>query len=158
MTQRRVSTDVDASLAGEPLKPIPTHAASCWACGAEGPLRLRFVDDGRVTRARVPALGPAHAWPAMGGGPGAVGMVARGGSVLAVMEEALRHAAWARLHASDVEVDGKTELYALGVRADAPFVVEAWPGRRSGRGFFFYARVLQDGEERAHVETWLAGL
>jgi hypothetical protein len=150
MTPRRLGPDMDPQLDGEPLAPIPSHDASCWGCGAQGALRLRFVDDGRVTRARVPALGSAHAHASPAGD-------ARDGSVLAVMEEAARHAAWARLKSADVETDGKTELYAKGVRADRPFVVEAWPGRRSGSGFFFYARVLQDGEERAHMETWLRG-
>jgi hypothetical protein len=110
---------------------------------------MRFTDDGRVTRATL-TLDPA--WARRAGSDEALDA-----AVFAALQEAVHHAAWARLHADEAESDGQSTFYAQGVRVGAPLVVEAWPGRRSGSGFFFYARALQDGEERAHLETWLRG-
>lgn len=105
---------------------------------------MRFVDDGMVTRA---ALTLDSDW--------ASGGEIRASVILAAMEEALLQAAHARL-GTDAMTDGKIELFIRDIKPGLPFVVEAWPGRRSGMGFFFYARVVQGGVECGHAETWMA--
>lgn len=135
------------TLPGDAMPRHPKHGASCLGCGDANPvgLRLRFADDGHVVRARFSfpaALADAN------------GHVAPGAALVA-LHEAMHHAGLARGLGPDLAGDGQTGLYAKGVRPGVETLVEAWPGRRSGTGYFWYARLVQDDEERANCETWL---
>lgn len=122
----------------------PHHLATCFGCSEKG-LRMVFEDDGRTTRShtRIPREYGDHR------GEAAAGIA------LAVMHEAMQYSTVARKLGADVVGDGTTALFAKGLQVDAPFIVEAWPGRRSGTGYFWYARIEQEGQERANCETWL---
>lgn len=104
-----------------------------------------FEDDGRTTRSETTI--PREFGDSRG--------EAAAGIALVVMHEAMQYATVARKLGADVIGDGTTALFAKGLKVGEPCLVEAWPGRRSGTGYFWYARIEQDGQERANCETWL---
>lgn len=95
---------------------------------------LHFEDDGEVTRARAEL--PTTDDP----------------SLFALMHQALDCAARHRFGAAP-EDDGETTFFR-GAPIDPATVclVEARPGRAAGGWWWFVARIVQGGEEKAHME------
>jgi hypothetical protein len=113
----------------------------CFGCGPRNPvgLRMRFFDDGKVTRSELTLDDRYSGWP------GAV----ISNLVLLAIDEVLTWGAWARSGELATDDGDPTWTFEGRVRTGAPFTVEGWPGERDGPWTWFHARVLQDGEERA---------
>lgn len=143
---RRDSPRMDA-LAGRELENADDNV--CFACGPSNPLglRMRFFDDGAVTRSRL-TLDERYAGDARH---------VLHGVLYAAMDDAVWWCAWARWGELPTDADPDAPRVAAFpgvVRTERPFVVEA---RREGYGDVatFDAVAVQDGVVRARL-SWKA--
>lgn len=90
-------------------------------------------DDGEVTRARLALERVSDAL------------------LFAAMDEVLHENARRRFGKAAAS-DGEATFFHDGSVNPGPLVVDARPGRAAGGWWYFVARVVQDGAERAHLE------
>ena len=71
--------------------------------------------------------------------------------LFAAMDEVLHENARRRF-GKDAAGDGEATFYHDGTARPGPVEVDARPGRTAGGWWYFVARVVQDGAEKAHLE------